>query len=129
MRRRFFLNAAAVCALVLGNSAEFAFAQESNMSADEIVRLLSGNTAEGVWDGTAYKSYFAGDGTTVFAPANADALAGKWRVNSDNDQLESFFDAVGWTGYKVLRTDTGFAWFKDGKTYPFAVLEGRIMEF
>ncbi|HEY9037506.1 MAG TPA: hypothetical protein VIN05_00990 [Roseovarius sp.] len=125
MRRRFFLNLLACCAFALGGSAASVLAQETRMSAEEISRLLSGNTAEGQWEGKAYKSYFAADGTTIFAPGNADALIGKWRVNSDSQELESFFDAVGWTGYAVVRTDTGFAWMKDGEAYPFLVFEGR----
>ncbi|MCQ0091124.1 hypothetical protein [Roseovarius sp. M141] len=129
MRRRFFFNAAALCVLALSSLGASAFAQETRMSADEIARLLSGNTVEGQWDGTAYKSYFAPDGTTIFVPANADPLTGKWRVNPESHQYESFFDAVGWTGYTVLHTDAGFAWVMDGKAYPFHVLEGRDLPF
>ncbi len=129
MRRRFFFNAAALCTLIVGSSGAFALAQENMMTADDIARLLSGNTIEGQWDGTAYKSYFDPDGTTIFVPVNADALTGKWRVNAQAGEFESFFDAVGWTGYAVLRTDAGFAWMKDGVAYPFAVLEGRVLAF
>lgn len=129
MIRRFFFNAAALCALALGSLGVPALAQETTMSADEIARLLTGNTAEGQWEGTAYKSYFAPDGTTIFVPANADALTGKWRVNEQSQELESFFDAVGWTGYAVRRTDAGFAWLRDGKAYQFFVVEGRDLPF
>ncbi len=129
MRRRFFFSIAALCAVVVGSTGISAFAQETRMSADEIARLLSGNTAEGQWEGTAYKSYFAPDGTTIFAPAGADTLTGKWRVNLESEEFESFFDAIGWTGYAVTHTDAGFAWIKDGKAYPFAVFEGRDPAF
>lgn len=129
MNRRFFINAASLCTLALGSSAAFALAQDNTMSADEVARLLLGNTIEGQWEGVTYRSYFAPDGTTIYMPANADPLAGKWRVNADSQEYETFFDAVGWTGYTVLHTDAGFAWIKDGKTYPFSVLEGRALEF
>ncbi|WP_113911122.1 hypothetical protein [Roseovarius dicentrarchi] len=129
MRRRFFLTATAICGFALTGFTAPALAQDAQMTADEITRLLSGNTAEGVWDGTTYKSYFADDGTTIFAPANSDTLTGKWRVNPDSQEYESFFDAIGWTGYNIMRTDGGFAWVKDGKAYPFYVLEGRALDF
>jgi hypothetical protein len=52
-------------------------------------------------------------------------VAGKWRVNPETGQYDSFWDTIGWTAYTVLRTDHGFAWQRDGKTYPFAVRDGR----
>ena len=127
MIRRFFMTAAAaVLASVL---AQGSAAQDAQMAAEEIKHLLTGNTAEGQWEGTAYKSWFGPDGTTVFAPANGDVMEGKWRVNAETDEYESFFDAIGWTGYIVLRTDAGFAWMREGKTYPFTVVEGRALGF
>lgn len=127
MRRRLFITAA--CALLLATFGSPGHAEDAKMSADEIEHLLTGNTAEGTWDGTAYKSYFAPDGTTIYVPTNADPMDGKWRINAESGQYESFFAAVGWTGYTVLRTDTGFAWMHDGTAYPFSVVEGRDLEF
>lgn len=129
MSRRFFILAIAVCALVAGGADRAALAQDTALTAPEVQHLLSGNTAEGQWDGAHYKSYFDADGTTIYAPANDDPLRGKWRVNAQTGQYESFFDAVGWTGYTVLRTDAGFAWQHDGQSYPFSVVEGRDLAF
>ncbi|PVA10167.1 hypothetical protein DC366_10990 [Pelagivirga sediminicola] len=129
MIRRFFLIATAACALLTGALATAALAQGTVMEAAEIERLLTGNTAEGQWDGASYKSYFGPGGTTVFVPSDGAPLRGKWRVNPETNQYESFFDAVGWTGYTILRTDAGFAWVLNDKAYPFAVIEGRALSF
>jgi hypothetical protein len=65
------------------------------------------------------------NGTTIYDPANGDAQVGKWRVDQKTGHYESFWDAIGWTSYAILRTDAGFAWERDGKTYPFDLVEGR----
>ncbi|MEI4260501.1 hypothetical protein [Roseovarius sp. D0-M9] len=128
MFRRFFLATAATAvtaAFLLGAQSRGLVAQETNMSVAELEQLLTGNTAEGVWDGVRYKSYFGPDGTTVYDPQDGDALTGKWRVNPDTGNFESFWDAVGWTPYAVLQTDSGYAWVRGGELYPFDVIEGR----
>ena len=112
-------------ALLLGCAA---LAEDVQLSAPEVEHLLSGNSAQGTWDSVAYISYFGTDGVTVYAPQNGEQQVGKWRVAPDTGQYEAFWDAVGWTSYTVLRTDTGFAWKLDGKTYPFTVLEGRALD-
>ena len=129
MIRRFFLTSAALCGVVLVSTAALALAQSSTLTADDITRLLTGNTVEGKWDGITYRSYFDPDGTTIFVSSNAEKMLGKWRVNAGSQQYETFFDAIGWTGYSVLRTDTGFAWQSKGTLYPFTVLEGRDLDF
>lgn len=128
MRRRFFITTAAACALLSGAVGP-AQAQQARLDAAEIEDLLTGNTAEGRWDGAAYRSYFDPDGTTVYAPADGEAQKGKWRINDETSEYESFFAAIGWTGYAVLHTDDGFAWKHKGKTYPFELVEGRDLTF
>lgn len=123
MFRRQIITAALALALVPMGAA--LPAQEAVMSAEEVENLLTGNTAAGVWDGVPYKSYFGPNGTTIYDPADGDALVGKWRVNPKTGQFESFWAAVGWTAYSVLRTDRGLAWEVDGQTYPFELVEGR----
>jgi hypothetical protein len=41
-------------------------AAERKLTADEIRLALTGNTVEGNWRGTPYRSYFAADGTTIY---------------------------------------------------------------
>jgi hypothetical protein len=124
MYRRFFI-ATACAALMLGATAPAPYAQDTQLSASELEQLLTGNTAEGVWDGIPYKSYFGPSGVAIYDPQNGDALTGKWRINPETGQYESFWDAVGWTAYDVIRTNEGYAWGKDGRTYPFAMIDGR----
>ena len=59
MIRRAFL----ACLLVLALPAQ---AQSVKLKAHEIDTLLSGNTAVGKWDGTAYRQFFDADGTTIY---------------------------------------------------------------
>lgn len=122
MFRRHFITIATTLALamptVLG-------AQDNALGAREVSELLSGNTAIGQWEGVQYRSYFGADGTTIYDPQNDEAQIGKWRVNRETGRYESFWDAIGWTAYAVLRTEDGFAWERKGQTYPFDVVEGR----
>ncbi|MFD0859748.1 hypothetical protein [Roseovarius aquimarinus] len=127
-RRNLAFTALAALAIgAAGITAAPAGAQEARLGAAELEALLTGNTAEGVWDGTPYKSYFAPNGVTVYDPANGEALMGKWRINPNTGDYESFWDAIGWTAYAVMRTEQGYAWGRDGKTYPFTITEGRAL--
>ncbi len=125
MHRRLFTIIAATTALLLGALGTGVYAEDNMLSAPEVERLLSGNTAEGRWDGNPYRSYFGADGVTIYQPQSGERLTGKWRIDQGSGRYESFWDAVGWTAYNVLRTDEGFAWSLGGKTYPFSMLEGR----
>ena len=95
------------------------------LTASEIDRLLRGNTIEGSWSGAAYTQYFSDDGQTIYLQANRRPEIGRWRVNSQTDQYESWWEQTGWTGYTILRTDTGYGWKRDAKTEPFTVLPGK----
>ncbi|MFX0545146.1 hypothetical protein ACEWPL_006330 [Roseovarius sp. S1116L3] len=123
MNRRHFISAAAL-ALFIGAYTPL-HAQDTQLGASELAELFTRNTAEGVWDGMAYKSYFGPDGVTIYDPQDGDMLVGKWRINAETGEYESFWDAIGWTSYAVLRTQTGYAWRRNGKTYPFTLVEGR----
>jgi hypothetical protein len=130
MYRRTFVAAAATAVaatLMMGFQPLALEAQETNMSVAELEQLLTGNTAEGIWDGVPYKSYFGPNGTTIYDPQNGDALIGRWRVDPVTGHFESFWDAIGWTSYAVVRTDSGYAWGRNGKVYPFAVTQGRSL--
>lgn len=121
---RIFSAATTSAILLLGSTA---MAEDVQMSASEVTHLLSGNSAQGTWGNMSYRSYFDTNGMTIYAPQNGEQQIGKWRVTPDG-QYEAFWDAVGWTSYTVLRTDAGYAWKLDGKTYPFTVLEGRVLD-
>ena len=122
MLRRHFVIAAAAIGLV---RPEALGAQSRRLSAAEVVDLLTGNTAVAFWDGKRYASYFGADGVTIYAPEDEEAQIGKWRVDPQTGAYESFWDAIGWTSYAVLRTDEGYAWEREGEIHPFDMLEGR----
>lgn len=128
MQHRIFTAAATSLTLLAGAFGSTALAEDTIMSGSEVERLLSGNTAEGVWDGAPYKSYFGTDGTTIYVSQNNEQQVGKWRIDPESGQYQSFWDAIGWTEYTVLHTDAGFAWLRNGKIYPFTMIEGRNLE-
>lgn len=126
MTRRIF-TACFSATFALGLATAPAAAQDGPLTGSDIERLLTGNTAEGTWDGASYKSYFDPNGVTIYDAQNADPQEGRWRVNEATDKYESFFEAVGWTEYTVLSTDTGYAWKRNGNAQPFDVVEGNSL--
>lgn len=102
-----------------------AVAGETLLSAGEISRLLTGNTISGDWGG-AYKQYFDTNGVTVYVPSGRSGDQGKWRVNTENNSYESWWEMTGWTAYKIAKDGNSYLWF-DSKAnkYPFVVLEGK----
>lgn len=128
MLRRTLIIAAAATALTPWWGVE-AQAAEETLNAPQIKTLLSGNTIEGKWDGTSYRSYYDPDGMTVYQADGGPQIKGKWRVDPNTDQYESWWEHTGWVNYTVLRTSTGYAWQQDGGTQPFAVVQGRKIDF
>lgn len=107
---------------VLASAAE---AQSVKLSGDEIDILLNGNTAVGVWDGISYRQYFATDGSTIFAQADARSAHGEWRV--EGEEFQSLWPGdVDWEGWFVM--EYAGQWFWVSKTTPptpFAVVDGE----
>jgi len=106
-------------------------AQAANvrLSAGEIEALLTGNTIIGTWSGAAYRQYFAADGTTVYQPESGKQDEGRWRVNPQTNDYESWWRSTGWTPYALVRTGTGgLAWVNGDRLEPFEIRSGRQME-
>ncbi|WP_317056224.1 hypothetical protein [Roseovarius rhodophyticola] len=95
------------------------------LSASEIDLLLRGNTIEGTWSGSTYTQYFGEDGQTVYLEENRRPDVGRWRVNSETEQYESWWEQTGWTAYTVLETEGGFAWKRGDGHELFVVSEGK----
>ena len=120
MKRRTLLAAA------LALTVSPAWADMENLKAAEIETLLSGNTIDGVWAGTAYKQYFSEGGATTYVPEGGPADEGKWRVNEGEDLYESWWTNADWAGYAITQTDEGYAWIDGaGDTHPFTVMDGN----
>ncbi|MEM8774689.1 MAG: hypothetical protein AAGF53_06620 [Pseudomonadota bacterium] len=98
---------------------------EEKLTAEEIETLLNGNTIKGVWSGNNYTQYFGENGETAYIPEGRMPDIGRWRVNIDTDQYESWWEQTGWTGYTVLKVDEGYGWKRSDGYEPFTVLEGK----
>lgn len=104
----------------------YAIAEPVILSANEIQKLLVGNTAKGLWQGGAYRQFFNKDGSTIYAPQRAQSVLGKWRVNPSNDRYESWWQFSGWESYRVVRDDGNLFWLDDEDAKQlFIVLPGQ----
>ena len=114
----------AIALVVCSGAAE---AQSVKLRGDEIVILLSGNTAVGMLDGHAYRQYFDADGTTIYAQDGETSLRGTWRVEGEEYQSIGVHD-TDWEGRFVM--EYGGQWFWVSRTVPptpFEVLEGNTL--
>lgn len=112
-----------LCFTSVGNSSRAA----DIVTGSEITALLTGNTILGTWNGDEYKQYFRKDGSTIYAPKRSQSTLGKWRVNSENNTYESWWEQSGWSAYRIIRQDRNFFWTTlDGKNpEPFEILPGE----
>jgi len=103
-----------------------ASAEEIKLKASEIKELLTGNTALGTWNGTAYRQFFHKDGSTIYATKNNRSSLGQWGVNYTSDTYESLWNEARWDSYDVLRNGHELHW-RDGdlRRYAFQILPGQ----
>ena len=126
MRRRLFLaSALATFALPAGAQDDPRNADVLPLSAEQINRLLAGNTITGTWSGAGYRQYFAQGGMTMYIPDDGRADQGRWRVNTQTSQYESWWQMSDWSGYTVVMTNNGYAWAKGTILEPFTVAPGK----
>ena len=127
MRRRCFI--AAVLTTTLGPCLPVAAAPTS-ATAEEISTLLTGNTIVGTWSGTRYRQYFDANGTTTYSTEGGRSDDGRWRVNQDTNEYESWLRSTGWTPYLLVHTDDGsYAWVNGDRLETFEVLTGKQIEW
>lgn len=102
-------------------------AQSVKLLASEIEILLSGNTAVGMWDGIAYRQYFAPDGSTIFAQNGARSALGQWRVDLSADTFQSLWPGdADWEGWFVMEFAGDWYWVsKTTPPVPFEMLDGQ----
>ncbi|MEO0750788.1 MAG: hypothetical protein AAFY25_03215 [Pseudomonadota bacterium] len=124
MRRRGFVIG---LALLPGTAlaGERALPVDVQLNAAQIEMLLSGNTIVGAWNGDAYTQFFDANGQTIYFPEGGQPDRGKWRVNADTDQYESWWERTSWTGYTIMMTNDGYAWISRGELQPFEVFKGK----
>lgn len=115
-------------ALALAVCAGTADAQAVKLRGHEIGILLTGNTAVGRRDGSAYRQYFGEDGSTIYAPEGAQTIRGTWRVEGEEYQSIWPKDAK-WEGWLVM--EYAGQWFWVSKTTPptpFEVVQGQQLD-
>ncbi|MDT8326069.1 MAG: hypothetical protein RQ750_01605 [Roseovarius sp.] len=127
MRRRCFI--AALAAAMLGPWLPVA-AAPMPIIADEITKLLSGNTIVGTWSGTRYRQYFDANGTTTYATEGGRPDDGRWRINPDTNEYESWWRSTGWTPYLLVRKDDGgYAWVNGERYEFFDIVKGKQIDW
>ena len=124
MKRRFFMGALCAIGIAGSGAAEDWPVGTVKMTAAQIETLLSGNTTVGAWSGTGYRQYFNSNGITIYLAESAPPDRGKWRVNSDTDEYESWWERSNWAGYTIVMTNGGYAWVNGDALEPFDVLAG-----
>jgi len=105
-----------------------AAADEQTLTATQIRALLSGNTAIGHWIDHNYRQYFDETGSTIYAQENTRSAVGRWRVNTETHQYESWWDQSGWgSGYNIVLKDGTYYWIGGGASQPqpFTVETGQ----
>ncbi|WP_297771347.1 hypothetical protein [uncultured Roseovarius sp.] len=126
MKRRFFVGVLGGLAIGYGLPAD---ADPTRVNASAIEALLSGNTIVGSWSSAPYRQFFKSDGTTIYVPDVGRPDEGRWRVNAETNNYESWWRSTGWTPYAMVRTEDGaYAWVNGDSLEPFDVLEGRQVE-
>ena len=124
MTRRIFLSL-----LLLTAFAPPSWSAEQSMTAAEIKTALSGNTIDGTWAGSKYKQYYGENGFTMYLAEGSKPSPGKWRVNADTDDYESWWESTGWTPYKMTRDGETYYWIGETEKHPFVILEGKQVKW
>ena len=116
-----------ILALMIGLIAGPLWAQSVKLPADDIVKLLSGNTAVGNWQGKRYRQFFDPDGTTLYAQEGSRTARGTWRVDPETNEYQSIWPGdADWDGWFVMKYDGGFYWVsKTTPPTPFSFTEGQ----
>ena len=104
-----------------------ATAQSVKLRGHEIAALLTGNTAEGRWDGIEYRQYFDPDGSTIFARKGARSARGEWRIDETLDEYQSIWPGdTDWEGWFVMEWEGNWYWVsKATPPTPFRILQGQ----
>lgn len=99
-------------------------AEPERLTSDMIDDLLRGRKISGDWNGTPYTQTFEASGRTVYSQSGRPPEEGRWRVNSEDDTYESWWERSGWSSYPIERDGDRLFWIDgSGKKHPFQVLE------
>jgi hypothetical protein len=111
MKRTFLLlGVALVAGAVLASDP--AAAARMKLSGSEIVRLLSGNSVQGEWNGETFQGYFAPDGTAYFQREGGELQVGQWSAHEKvycvawNDRARNVAQTQGLAGGFDMMNDS-----------------------
>jgi hypothetical protein len=125
--RRKILPAALLLALLIADARLPARAQDLvPLTGAEIATLLAGNSIEGTWGPSHFRSYFAPDGATLYQPQGQQPEEGHWKVVGDQycsvaDQGDACFNLYR-DGENLVWEDPG-----SGKRFPSNVIQGKAV--
>ena len=116
---------------VLLTTATSASAQSVKLTAEQIVDLLTGNTAIGKWEGVRYRQFFGPDGTTIYAQDGARSARGEWRIDKKRDEYQSIWPGdAEWEGWFVMQWQGDYYWVSRATPpTPFEVVDGQQLSF
>jgi hypothetical protein len=126
-RRRAASFAALLLALVIAGAGFTASAQDAKpLTGPEIVTLLAGNSIEGTWGPSHFRSYFAMDGTTLYQPQGQSPEQGQWKVAGN--QYCSVADE-GDVCFNLYRAGEELIWEdpQSGKRFSATVIQGKAV--
>jgi len=126
-RRRGASFAALLLALLMAGVGFPAGAQDTKpLTGAEIVNLLAGNSIEGTWGPSHFRSYFATDGTTLYQPQGQPPEQGQWKVAGD--RYCSVADE-GDVCFSLYRDGDNLIWEdpQSGKRFPSTVIQGKAV--
>lgn len=108
-------------------TATSASAQSVKLTAEQIVDLLTGNTAIGKWEGVRYRQFFGPDGTTIYVQDGARSARGEWRIDKKRDEYQSIWpNDQDWEGWYVMEYAGAYYWVsKSTPPTPFRVESGE----
>lgn len=115
----------AVAIVVLVSTA--AGAEPRKLNAREIREALTGNSVEGTWGNTPYRSYFQPNGVILYKPCGGPRETGKWRIDEENDLYCGWTARLGWQCYEVYRDGRTIIWGVPGSEQRFSsrIVAGR----
>ncbi len=97
-------------------------------SQDQLTRLLSGNTLDGVWAGKPFRQFFEASGATRYQDGNGPTTTGTWRVSSDGRYCSVWPPSSRETCYQVLVAGEQIFWSTGERYYPSRVIEGNTFD-
>lgn len=101
-------------------------AEEQKLSGEEMVELLSGNTAIGEEDD--WKQFFDPNGDTPYVVDGDEVDLGKWKV--EGDTYLSWWKSTGWTSYSMTGEGDRVTWISEdgGSDFLARIVPGKQLD-